>query len=328
DDDAFGRTLIREGILAEALVKTAIRTQKAMREEQGITLRLRELLVKQGHLTPQQVKQVLALQQKTLLTCLRCGMNFNVKNWRPGHEVFCPKCSGQLVPPRAEQTIEAHDSHLAPAVAAAVPDDEHGGKPFGRYRLLQNLGQGGMKVVWKAWDTELKRIVALGEIKTGAGGASPEDLARFLQEARSAAKLRHPAIVHVHDVGVIDGRHYFTMDCVLGTSLDKTLERLARPAAEGGESARGPRRRSLLPVRRALEIVKEAAEALDYAHQQGIVHRDVKPANIMIEADATGKPGYGRVLLTDFGLAKDRAPGGSCPVQRGQSADASEAHCG
>ena len=85
------------------------------------------------------------------------------------------------------------------------------GKPFGRYRLLEELGHGGMGIVWKAWDTELKRVVALKQIL--AGGAIDEgQVERFMREARLAAKLRHPAIVAVHDVGVHQGQHFFTSD--------------------------------------------------------------------------------------------------------------------
>ncbi len=148
--------------------------------------------------------------------------------------------------------------------------------PFGRYVLIAELGRGGMGCVWKAWDTQLQRTVALKQI---LGGGNARQVERFMREAQTAARLRHPNIVAVHDVGVQDGQHYFTSDYVEGTSLE-------------GAMARG------LPARQALELVRAIGEALSYAHAQGVVHRDVKPANVLI--DASGRP-----FVTDFGLAKE-----------------------
>ncbi len=152
------------------------------------------------------------------------------------------------------------------------------GKPFGRYRLLSQLGHGGMGVVWKAWDTALHRHVAIKGILS-FGEADRTQVERFQREAQAAARLRHPNIVTVHDVGLIEGQHYICADLVEGESLDK---RTAQP----------------WPVRKALELVRAVAEALQYAHDQGIVHRDVKPANILLDA-------HGTPFVADFGLAKD-----------------------
>ncbi|MBI3269250.1 MAG: protein kinase [Planctomycetes bacterium] len=156
------------------------------------------------------------------------------------------------------------------------PATEPTGTPFGRYLLVKELGRGGMGVVHKAWDTDLKRIVAL---KTLLPDSATEDgVRRFLVEARSAARLRHPGIVQVHDVGSVDGRHFFTMDYIEGETL---------------ESARRK-----LPPRRFLEILRQATLALHAAHEAGVVHRDVKPANILLDA-------AGRSYVGDFGLAKE-----------------------
>ncbi len=137
-----------------------------------------------------------------------------------------------------------------------------------------------MGVVYRGWDPTLSRPVAIKMIvEVGGAGASVE---RFVREARSAGRLRHPAIVAVHDAGVFDGRPYIVMDFVEGATLAQVIE----------EHGRG------LPPPRAARLVREIAAALHHAHGEGVVHRDVKPLNIIVDADGAPK-------LTDFGVARD-----------------------
>ncbi|MEQ8788013.1 MAG: protein kinase [Pirellulaceae bacterium] len=149
---------------------------------------------------------------------------------------------------------------------------------IGEFEILEEIARGGMGVVFKARQQRLKRIVALKMILSGRL-ADDADVARFQREAQAAANLKHPGIVAVHEVGQHDGHHYFTMDFVEGRSLAEEL-----------------REESLSP-RRAAEVVQKAAEAIDYAHDQGTLHRDLKPANVLL--DESGEP-----RITDFGLAK------------------------
>ena len=128
---------------------------------------------------------------------------------------------------RPETVLHSHLPGSPSPVRAGRPAVPDGGVPFGRYRLLATLGAGGMGIVWKAWDTELGRFVALKQIRGEAVGGE-DVLARFQREAHLAAKLRHPNIVQVHDVGVIDGRHYLTMDCVEGRPLSDCWTRRAK----------------------------------------------------------------------------------------------------
>ncbi len=185
--------------------------------------------------------------------------------------------------PATHPTIDpTHPTISADAARApqAAPCPE--GRPFGRYRLLAELGRGGMGVVWKAWDTDLKRIVALKQILAEAY-IDVARVERFMQEARLAAKLRHPGIVAVFDVGVHEGQHYYTSEFVDGGSIDR---RLKAAGADG------------LPPRQSIAWVREVAEALAAAHAAGVLHRDVKPSNVLVDA-------AGRAHVADFGLARE-----------------------
>ncbi|MBI3268670.1 MAG: protein kinase [Planctomycetes bacterium] len=177
-----------------------------------------------------------------------------------------------------------------PTTAPSSALDAEAGRPFGRYRLLERLGAGGMGIVWKAWDTDLRRVIALKQIREpDAGGRDAVE--RFLREARVAARLRHPNIVPVHDVGIVDGTHFLTMDLVAGRTLQSWLD-------EGRDSRRAGAREALGRLRQEVALLAEVADAIAHAHEQGIVHRDLKPGNVLLD-------GAGRPFVTDFGLAKE-----------------------
>ncbi len=146
------------------------------------------------------------------------------------------------------------------------------------YRILQKIGEGGMGVVYMAWDTTLKRKVAL-KVLRDALSTDPARLERFQREAEAVAVLNHPSIVTIHSVEESGGTRFLTMELVEGESLDHVV-------------AAGP-----LPVPRVLDIGIALADALSAAHERRIVHRDLKPANVMLAKD-------GRVKVLDFGLAK------------------------
>ena len=150
----------------------------------------------------------------------------------------------------------------------------------GRYALERELGRGGMGIVFLARDLSLDRLVAI-KLLPPALAAIPDRRARFLREARTAARLSHPNIVPIHSVEESNGLVFFVMGYVAGETLGERIRRLGR-----------------LPAAEVTQVVREVAWALAYAHRQGVVHRDVKPENILLERDG------GRAIVTDFGIAQ------------------------
>ncbi|HVS40167.1 MAG TPA: serine/threonine-protein kinase [Gemmataceae bacterium] len=191
------------------------------------------------------------------------------------HRAMAAQSGAESMPPPSgcpETPAAAPSSFLGPA-----PSDA-----FGRYRLFEQLGRGGMGVVYLAHDTHLDRRVALKISRFGEN--EPERAARFLREARIAAAFTHPNLCPVYDHGATDGFHFLTMPVIRGEPLSALLRR------------EGP-----LPETTAVRLAVLVARAVHAAHQAGVIHRDLKPANVMV--NERGEP-----VVMDFGLARRAGP--------------------
>jgi TolB-like protein/Tfp pilus assembly protein PilF/predicted Ser/Thr protein kinase len=198
---------------------------------------------------------------------------------------FCRKCGAAIPPNSPQQSCGA--CLLETALGPVEPEREVNAdlaRPppmlmdFGDYELLEQIGRGGQGVVFRARQKSLNRIIALKVIGLGHW-ATEAHLKRFRLEAEAAASLEHPGIVPIHEVGERDGSCYFSMKFVEGGQLDEVI------------------RREAMPPRRAAELIAKVARTIHYAHEHGILHRDIKPGNILL--DQKGEP-----HLTDFGLAR------------------------
>ena len=204
----------------------------------------------------------------------KCGRTYRVHREQLGKSASCSHCGQKFVVTASQ--LETTD-HI-PVVKANRTETTAPPARIGRFEVRKRIGAGAFGTVYRAFDPTLGREVAL-KVPRAAAMERPEVRARFLREPKAVAQLRHPHIVPVYDAGIDDGRYYIASAFIEGRTLDDII-------AE-----------KRLGYRQTAEIVVALADALDYAHSHGVVHRDVKPANVML--DHQGQP-----MLVDFGLAR------------------------
>lgn len=275
----LGQIAVERNWISKEQLDAAIRLQ-AEEKAKGNPMQLGEALVKSGALTPEQVRQALTAQDKTPMRCPTCRKAYNVRGIKPGTRAMCRTCNVPLVPVVSTTDVRASDpgenlkrspagEPVDPALADLLPG----------YRIERRLGSGGMGDVYLARQVNLDRLVAI-KLLPPELAKNERFVQRFLSEAKSAAKVTHENIVAAIDAGEAKGRTYFIMEYVEGETLFQIV-----------------RRDGALPEKRALEIARQIAKGLRHAHRAGLIHRDVKPANVMITTDGTAK-------ILDFGLAR------------------------
>src|SRR5947207_6752650 len=207
--------------------------------------------------------------------CRKCG----AKILSDAPEGLCTGCVLETALGILPDAVAGGDDPGQPA--SSMPATAHAAKVLGElgdYELLEEIGRGGQGVVFRARQKSLNRIVALKVIGLGQWSTKTH-IKRFRLEAEAAASLEHPCIVPIYEVGERDGQCYFSMKFIEGGQLDKVV------------------RREPMLIRRAVELIAKVARTVSYAHDHGILHRDIKPGNILL--DPNGEP-----HLTDFGLAR------------------------
>jgi hypothetical protein len=292
DSLEFGKLAVALGFLTKEDLEKILRTQADL-ERLGVEKRLGELLLDRKILTREQVLLVLRAQGKRILTCHACKKSYNVHHYRHDETYTCKHCSTKLALPMKPVAPSVNDSITMPTaifekdpvratsrskLKSKVPKDI--AHLLSGYEITERIGQGGMGTVYKARDTIGNRIVAV-KILAPFLASDKEYVKRFFTEARNLQKLHHPNIVAAFDAGVAGDHKFFIMEFVDGVSLERVLHK-----------------KGMLPEHTALEIVRQVAQALDYAWQRKIIHRDVKPQNIMVTKQRT-------IKLCDLGLSKD-----------------------
>jgi len=289
-DILFGQLVITKGVAPSRTVYDALREQENLAHN-GIEKKLGEILQEKGVISLTRMQEILQAQEKSLLKCPHCGIQYNVANYRSDETVKCPECSYSLVLPKmvssfkVQSTLEPRGSEATTLESETVQRKDAGGgdtligMTLGGCRIDALIGQGGMGRVYKGYQVKLGRAVA---VKLLPEEQSRDDvyIKRLVREAKAVAACNHPNIIQVFDVGEENGRFFYIMEFVEGHTLTEiTCQKGTWDPWD------------------ALDVILQAARALEEAGSNDIIHRDIKPDNIMITSS-------GLVKVADFGLAK------------------------
>jgi hypothetical protein len=268
DDTWLGQLLVESGAVAAEQVEQALAVQASSAAQKIPVPRLGEILIEKGVLSFAKLQEALQLQSRLVhLACTACGKRYSAEKTETGQVYLCEQCASPL-----------SSSPRLPVAESSEPEEvlRAASRPanvFGKYVLVSPLGKGAMGAVYKAWDRGLRRWVA---IKVLLATSDPGLVLRFRREAETAAAIQHPNIVPIYDIGESAGRPFLVMKFVEGSTLS-------------GMS---------LSLEQACDVTLQAAKGVAFAHERDVVHRDLKPGNVMVD-------GSGHIYVMDFGLAKD-----------------------
>jgi serine/threonine protein kinase/Tol biopolymer transport system component len=302
-DMRLGQHLVQKGVISQRQLNECLRLQaEALEAGRHPLPSLGDLLVDKKYVKADDLRRVVDGQQRATLVCVICSKRYPVTGFDPTKAYRCRECKGDLVStvgmmsgPDDESGLILPFSDIAPPVrgtpssrnpvpvsgsaAAVVPAPV----PYGKYLLMREIGRGGMAVVYEAKDTTLDRKVALKMMIDNPfldPAESAQDEERFLREARFCASIsKHPSIVGVYEAGVMEGKRYIVMEYIEGYPMSRW------------------RRMGSLSVRQQVAMLRDVALAVHYAHENGVIHRDLKPQNVLVDEER-------RPHVTDFGLAK------------------------
>ncbi len=335
-DREFGRIALREKWIAQKEIEECLRIQEDL-ETSGTPTSLDRILLAKSLLTPDQTRKIQEEQKRRIVFC-KCGTRVNVFRYKPGKKLYCASCKSPIVvpshseleaslyslmddeaitepsselplplPPKVRKPLRANAgpeavTPVTPPTMAAPPQDQpvmesppdgqaDGGAVPRGMRVIANrilgekLGEGGMGAVYKVRHRHLDRVEAFKIVKTQYS-MNPEYRLKFLREAKIAASLSHPNITRVIEIVDEQGILGYTMEYVEGETLASIIHR------EGA-----------IEEKAVVSIMKQLASALQCIHEASIVHRDIKPGNVIIDRN-------GRAVLTDLGLAKNVSTAG------------------
>lgn len=271
EDLVMCRLLLRKELIKIERLEKYIRKQEEYKER-GSSISLIELILNNQEISLVKLLETYHAISSETLACPGCQKNFRLMHLGPGKKVRCKHCKTVFGAPTIEQEFSAYKR--GQEISQAVVEKE----VFGNYELLEQIAEGGMGIVYRGQKKSSGQIVAIKVLGEGHR-TSQEAQERFAREARTLEMLKHPNIVSILEVGIENEVPYFCMDFIEGESLSDIIDR-------------GP-----LEIDRAISIVKDICGGLEYAHRLGVVHRDIKSSNILIDKDGTPK-------ITDFGLAK------------------------
>lgn len=273
----YGLEALKKGYITIKQLWSAIE-ERAVKRRKGKKETLGEVLRVSGTLSLEDALDVLKSRGRVIMKCPECNAQYHVENYVEGREYTCLKCGSPLEVPDKLQTLNVEGTAVDTKTHISTMDDMFIGKRIGQVEIVSKIGEGGMGAVYRGRHLTLNKDVAVKIMSPALMGEMHKK--RFLREARAAAKLEHPNIVQVYDAGEFEGYNYIIMQFVDGCSLGDKIAKEKR-----------------IDQLEALRIIKEAAKGLAHAHKNNMIHRDIKPDNIMMTKN-------GEIKVADFGLVK------------------------